>query len=305
MRLCRPGIQKYWLLVTAIALSFVMAWPLESQAGDQAITSYILGLNHLRSLRHQPNAPIPSAENIAAALDGDLVVKKADLNDQGLRYLWVATVLKVDAAKWWMTLIDREDYELISKNILESFVVQRFSDSFLNYNVLKAPLISARHQVLMAKVNVPLFNASRGRMWEHYWHLVTDVPQQIKKALQMNKLHDMTREDLEDAVVVKHNSGSWMVIPLPDGRVWVDSYTVNDPGGSIPGWIVRRVAGIATKGTFKQYETWVREKLDKHFAKPHGELLAPDGTYKSPKAMRVFLEALPGAYADAVSDTHP
>ncbi len=274
MRHLFPG-----LLVAAL-LGFEAGAAQAQAPSDAQLADFIASHDVHRGLRGHPDIPAPDRKDLMDALDGDIVVKKGDIDDEGLRFVWAAKVMDTDAVSLWLTLIDRERYDDMNDNIVESFISRRFEDRFLNYNALNAFMVAMRHQVLDARVNVHLYEASGGKLWEHHWSRVPDVDEQIEHALSQDRLHTLSRRDLEDAVVVPRNDGSWMLLQLPDGRTWAETYTINDPGGRIPEFVVRRVTSVATGRTFAAYESWAIERS--RSVPSEGEddlLLAPDGRF--------------------------
>lgn len=269
-------------------LTFILAGalPVLSPASDESMVDYVLAQKPFRAMRAHGSSPALTRDEMLDAMSGDLVVKKGDVNQDGLRFVYAVKAMKIDSISFWLTQIDREHYDDISENIVDSFIMKRLDASLLNYNILEAPLVSTRHQVLLAEVNTEMYKASDGKVWEHYWNIVTDVEARIAEALAMNKLKSLTPDDLKDAVTVAHNQGSWLMIPLPDGRIWTETYSINDPGGKIPDFIVRRVGGMATKGTSEAYEKWAKEKLPAHVSGAHDTVLSPDGRFMSPAELR-------------------
>jgi hypothetical protein len=79
------------------------------------------------------------------------------------------------------------------------------------------------------------------------------------------------------------------VYALPDGRTWAESYTINDPGGKIPRWVVKSISTKATRTTFDSYAGWARDDLRRHMAGDHQELMAPNGEFMAPSEIRALL----------------
>ncbi|RMF17192.1 MAG: hypothetical protein D6761_04890 [Candidatus Dadabacteria bacterium] len=253
-------------------------------ADDAATIEWMHEVAPFRELRDRKDAPVPTDAEIRAALGGEIVARRGEIPGTSLDYVWAARVLDVDPKLFWLAIIDREHYEQLSDNIVESIITEQQPDRFFSYNVLEAPLVSTRHQVLECFANRELYEASDGKIWEHYWHRASDVEKRIAEALQSPKLERIGPEDVEKAVIVAHNDGSWMLIPLPDGRLWAETYSANDPGGSIPDFIVRKVAASSTEKTLKSYEAWTRRQARIHFGAAHPDVLAPDGTWVKPAA---------------------
>lgn len=278
-----------WSLV--IGIVSLASIPADSPASDSNdnLAAYVVGMEQYRQYRGHEGIPGFSKAQIKEILDGDLVVQKADVNDTGLRYVMSAQILDVDPVDFWLTIIDRPHYADIIGNIIESIVSRRFSNHFYTYNLLDAPLVAPRHQVLDVYTNAKLYEASGGKVWEQYWHKVDDMPAEIEHALASPNLKNMAPEDVKDAIEVKFNQGSWYIYALPDGRTWAESFSINDPGGKIPQWVVNRISTKATKTTIDSYAAWARNDLRRHMAEDHQEIMAPNGQFMDPSEIRALL----------------
>jgi hypothetical protein len=278
-----------WSLVTGIAA--IGSMPADSPAADSNdnVAAYVMGMEQYKQYRAHEGIPGLSKAQISKVLEGELVVQKAEINDKGLRYMMSAQILDIDPVDFWLTIIDRPHYADIIRDITESIVSRTFSDHFYTYSVLDAPLVAPRHQVLDVYTNNELYEASGGKVWEQYWHKVDDMPAEIKHALASPNLTNIAPGDVKDAVEVKYNRGSWYIYALPDGRTWAESYTINDPGGKIPRWVVNSISVKATKTTHDSYADWARNDLRGHMAGGHQELMAPNGQFMAPSEIRALL----------------
>ncbi len=284
-----------WSLV--IGIVFVESIPADRPASDSNdnLAAYVMGMEQYRQYRGLEGIPGFSKAQINEVLEGDLVVQKDNVNATGLRYVMSAQILDVDPVDFWLTIIDRPHYADIIDGIIESIVSRSFSNHFYTYNVLDAPLVAPRHQVLDVYTNTKLYEASGGRVWEQYWHKVDDMPEEIKYALASPSLKNIAPGDVKDAVEVKFNRGSWYIFALPDGRTWAESFSINDPGGKIPQWVVNRVATKASKTTIDSYAAWARNDLRRHMAGDHQEIMAPNGLFMAPSKIRALLADAPSA----------
>ena len=266
-------------LLTLLFSGFSVATENESNS----LATFIEKKHRFYAFREKIDLPIiPTRDEIEEALTGDIIVKKGESPSTGLYYVWAAKIMDVDIVNLWLTLLDREHYDQILPNISESFISKQFDQHFYSYNVLDAPLISTRHQVLDAAVSPLLYAKSGSSMWEHFWHLAPEINTQIKDALSQNKLENTTLKDLKDAVAIRHHDGAWLIFSLPDGRTWAESYSMNNPGGNIPEWILRKVASTATKKTINAYETWATNNVIAHINNEHAIMLSPDGKWMPP-----------------------
>ena len=283
----------YTILSILILLSGGQAKAEEGE--NHKIVQFIKAQHTYYTFREQTDLPvIPTHQEIEKALRGEVVVKKGESPGTGLFYVWTAKIMNVDITKVWLTLMDREHYDLILENIIESFISKRFENHFYTYNVLEAPLISIRHQVLDAAANPLLYEKSNGTVWEHFWHLTPDIKSTINDAVSQNKFDNIKPEYLDDAVVVHHHDGAWLLFSLPDGRTWTESYSINDPGGNIPDWILRRALATATEKTIAAYETWAEDSVIAHINNEHAAMLSPDGKWMSPTAILRFFSKTSG-----------
>ncbi len=276
------GLARYVIAVAVV----IVAQP--AFADSDALTRYVVEQTAHLDDRAMKDAPRLSRDEIRQALDGDLIIKKANLpGSADLRYVFVARALNADAADLWRTVLDREHYPLFNENITEAFIVQMGEDRFQLYNVLEAPLVSTRHQVLDCMVNTKIFQTSNGVIWEHYWSLVPDVTTQIPQVLAGGKFTRITPDDVDGAVIVQRNDGSWLQFPLPDGRTWIETFLVNHPGGRIPEWIVNKVAGRAAENTTESYQDWAASEARRHADAAHAPILSPDGRFVPPATIAV------------------
>jgi hypothetical protein len=278
-----------WSLVIGIVA--VGSIPADSPASDSNdnLAAYVMGMEQYKQYRGLEGIPGFSKAQIKEILEGELVVQKADINDKGLRYVLSAQILDIDPVDFWLTIIDRPHYADIIGNITESIVSRRFSNHFYTYNVLDAPLVAPRHQVLDVYTNAKLYEVSGGKVWEQYWHKVDDMPAEIKHALASPNLKNIAPGDVKDAVEVKFNRGSWYIYALPDGRTWAESFSINDPGGKIPQWVVNSVSSKVTKTTFDSYSGWAKNNLRRHMSADHQEIMAPNGQFMAPSEIRALL----------------
>lgn len=152
---------------------------------------------------------------------------------------------------------------------LAEFVVESLgSDHALWYGHLDLPRpLKDRQWVVESSNNHAL--AQRG-CWEHGWTLVPDgLPRARAMVAAGSPNPNVTLDEVDDAIFTPMNDGSWLMVPMPDGRVLVGYQATSVVGGAIPDWLVLQLSMSRLESVLRDLETRARTWAPSHYRAGH------------------------------------
>jgi hypothetical protein len=237
---------------------------------EKGSNKHIPGINEKEFREVMKNKPMVTTGNAEGENKFAFVAKRADVP------LW----------KLWAVIIDREHYRIFNKEIKESRILSKTNDYFLTYIFLEAPFpMKNRHQVIDCFANQKLYDASKKRIGEHYFKINEHQSEHIKQALESGVIK-LSKDKVMRADEIKKNNGQWILIAIDTSSTLVIVYSVNNPGGSIPKFLVNAVAPGKLEDAVNAMIQYARDEFDKHFTKDHEELLGPTRLYTKPSDLK-------------------
>ena len=133
------------------------------------------------------------------------------------------------------------------------------------FQYVSAPLVTDRWWVTRWTFNDALYAESEQMMWEV--HFVDDLDPSFMTGTDFEDL-------LDDSMPIEWAKGGWLLIPLSDGRTWVEYFSWANPGGSIPSGLFSKFADKEVLNTFEAVEKRARY----HEKKALDGYVRPDGS---------------------------
>ena len=241
---------------------------------------YLKTLEPFRKMRHPEQIPLFTEQEYREALLGDSIFRIGDASEKGDKFALVLKRVKVPIWKFWATIIDRSHYSVFRPNVKESLILSQTDSFFVTYLYIGVPFpfFSDRHQVLDCFANKKIYEASGGKMWEHYWTMDPNASSLIKEF----------KKDGRGAKEILRNDGSWLLIALPDGTTLIEVYSVNNPGGGIPPSAIKLAAGGKLESAIMDFEELAKTNLNKHFSSLHKPVLTPTEAFVYPMELESF-----------------
>lgn len=278
-------MKRSLVILLLMILSFNNLKAAQTTSIDEVL-SYIQSLDALRNKRHYPDIPPFSEKEYREVLQGGCIVKKWEVGSgTGEKAGAIMKVMNLPAWKMWAIIVDRAHYKFIIPGMKESIILKRGLASTVSYHYIDAPIpfVKDRHQVLVSTTNMALWKRSEGKVMEYYWKKSPNTPELIEKGIREGLIQQVSRKEANEAVIVRHNEGSWFLIPLPNGKTLIEGYTIVDPGGNLsktPSQFLQTESSL--KDTINLMEKWGLEELDKHLKGSHEKILSPDGEFIEP-----------------------
>ncbi len=114
-----------------------------------------------------------------------------------------------------------------------------------SFQYISAPVVTDRWWITTWTFNAELYRLTEGAMWE-----VSFVDNNDPAMLEGTTFHSL----LADSMPIADAAGGWLVIPLSDGRTWVEYLSQADPGGNIPSGLMGKFADREVLSTFDAIE---------------------------------------------------
>jgi len=146
---------------------------------------------------------------------------------------------------------------------------------------LPSPL-DDRHWVVRSWNNHALAEASGGRAWEHPWQRGPVGPDAFESQVTQVALPDVTPERFAAALSTPVNHGAFLALELPGGGSIFGYHATFDPGGSVPDWLVARLAHAGLERGFRRYEARARDIIPTHYGAGHAPVYGGDGVPIAP-----------------------
>ncbi|WP_224244965.1 START domain-containing protein [Hyalangium gracile] len=148
------------------------------------------------------------------------VIKVRPRPDGNGKEVWAEKEVEADARDVQNALMDSGSFRLWMPYVKESRVVSTQPDgSRVAYARLKLPVVDDRDYAITVVDEKKLAEDGTGEYVQR-WKAVPD-------ALPVR----------EDIVRIKHNEGTWQIIPKGEGKTHIVYKFSVDPGGSVPGWL--------------------------------------------------------------------
>jgi hypothetical protein len=180
---------------------------------------------------------------------------------------WGVYVSNVPVETFWKAIND-EPHVVGWLPVDESAVLQgraRGNDALVfQYISVPVPGVSDRYWITRGRFNAQMFADSSRKLWELSWT-------QDKNA---SLAGTQWESKVADAVLVPRSDGSWLLIPLTDGRTVVEYTAWSDPGGNIPVWVTNRLGAGAIADSILGAEKMARQ----HIPSCSGPFYYPDGS---------------------------
>ncbi len=133
------------------------------------------------------------------------------------------------------------------------------------FQYLDAPMLTDRWWITRRSFNEKLYTESGGQVWEVSF--VEDLDTDLLDGTEFEEL-------LEDSVPIAWGKGGYLVIPLSDGRTWVEYFTWSDPGGNVPAGLFSKFADREVLATFEG----VAARAEYHETSGATGYVRPDGS---------------------------
>jgi len=133
------------------------------------------------------------------------------------------------------------------------------------FQYLDAPMVTDRWWVTRWTFNEKLYAESEGMVWEVSF--VDDLDEDLMKGTDFEAL-------LEDSMPIAWAKGGYLVIPLSDGRTWVEYFSWTDPGGNVPAGLFSKFADKEVLATFEA----IAARAEYHETAAKGGYVKPDGS---------------------------
>lgn len=133
------------------------------------------------------------------------------------------------------------------------------------FQYIEAPMVTDRWWVTRWTFNEDLYAASGGQVWEASF--VDDLDATRMEGTEFEAL-------LDDAMPIAWAKGGYLIIPLSDGRTWVEYFSWSDPGGNVPAGLFSK---FADKEVLSMFEA-VAERAEYHETAGATGYVRPDGS---------------------------
>jgi hypothetical protein len=112
--------------------------------------------------------------------------------------------------------------------------------SYVRYQHVRLPWpFRDRHWAIHLRKNPAVAEATRDRVWEHYWFLEDDGLEQVSAAIAAGSISDVSPKMLKKSIYLPANQGSWITLELDAERTLLLAYVDVDLGGNFPRSLVR------------------------------------------------------------------
>jgi hypothetical protein len=187
----------------------------------------------MRSLRYSGALVVALALQVAGATgwetlaEGEVVIRVRERPEvPGGREVWAEGELEVSARDIQEALRDHASFRHWLPYVKESRVLATGPErSRLAYTRLDLPVISPRDYICRV-VDEQLLEGDGTGEFRQRWRVV-----------------EQALPERQGVVRVRHNEGSWRVVPRGEGRSWFTYRFIVEPGGAIPGFL----AGVGQK----------------------------------------------------------
>ena len=133
------------------------------------------------------------------------------------------------------------------------------------FQYLEAPMVTDRWWVTRWTFNETLYAESEGMVWEVSF--VDDLDPKLMEGTDFEEL-------LDDSMPIEWAKGGYLVIPLSDGRTWVEYFSWSDPGGNVPAGIFSKFADREVLSTFEA----MAARAEYHETAGKSGYVRPDGS---------------------------
>jgi hypothetical protein len=211
--------------------------------------------------------PTFTLQDLERLRKGEVLRTYTPPNDAGVRGSLGLLLTQISKEKIWIGLRDRHLRQ--TEGLREETVggPKPFgAEIWLGILTLPRP-VSPRHWRVFVQNNLKMARATDGRNWERKWHL--DPNGEAKNVAS-------SPEELDGAVYLPENQGSYFVIELQSGWTLLGYRTTTQVGGFLPDGLVRRFALIRMEGLLREIVEAAERSAD-HYVKGHMEIHGGDG----------------------------
>ena len=159
------------------------------------------------------NIPQITEEQFKKVMKNESVVSTGNTGTDD-KFAFLVKRAHVPMWKLWAVIIDREHYRVFNKEIKESKILEKSNEYFLTYLFIDSSFgVKDRHQVLECHANQKLYEASKKRIWEHYFKIHPNQTEQIREAMN-NGILKLSKDTILNAEEITKNNGEWILIDL-------------------------------------------------------------------------------------------
>lgn len=124
--------------------------------------------------------------------------------------------------------------------VTHAMLSRKDDGSYVRYQHVRLPWpLRDRHWTIHLRKNPAVAEATRDRVWEHYWFLEEDGLELVSAALAAGSVSDVSPKMLEKSIYLPANQGSWITLELAAERTLLLAYVDVDLGGNFPRSLVR------------------------------------------------------------------
>ena len=251
--------------------------------GDELV-AYVRSLESSRSLRTFPDAPSFTDDELRTALGGE-PIRRLVVDDGGKRRAQTIRLLHAPPGRVWASLTDRRHYQMYSEKLKHVAILDERPGTVTVFHFAEVhSMVTNRQWVLDTHANIPLHAATQGQQWEYNWCANPNSAKLIAAAQADGRL-DLTAAEVEEAVTIVANEGSFILTVLPTGETLMEGYSFSDIGGSIPTWIVDAVAARELPKLLGDIDSFIAEGYDAHMTADHEVIIGPTGELVRPQAL--------------------
>ena len=214
--------------------------------------------------------PLPalSAEQRGALAAGE-VVRIVHHGDPEAPSTAVGIAL-LDGGRDGLWIAAQDPHTQVDPSLVEFVVEDLGADHAVWYGHLDLPWpIKDRQWVVESRNTHRLATSTADGCWEHTWKLVPDGLSRVRPFVERGTARGITTEALDEAVYTPVNEGSWLMAPLPDGRVLVSYQATSVVGGAIPDSLVLQLTMSRLESVLRSLEERAKTWSPTHYTAEH------------------------------------
>jgi hypothetical protein len=213
-------------------------------------------------------APLPKADEIRRSLAGQTPTGTHRVPGVDAVQGYGVHVFDVPIQQVWMAINDTpHQLGFTAVDRTETISGTPRANGRVSYQLLEIPMIPDRWWVVRTENNGPLFDRTRGEVWEMGW---------VDATSDQSLLAGVAPELKALGVPVGFARGSWLLVDL-GGTTWAEYYVWTDPGGSLPVAATNHFAETQVARAIDGVEAMARKHIPSctaAFFEPSGKPLA-------------------------------
>ena len=222
-----------WGLLTGVAMA--------GSYDAAMIERRIAEVASLREMRVTTDAPAIPTEAYAQLAKGDVYTTLQSVPGHKAKKAIGAVIVDTPIARMWSAVNDEKSkVEWTKLGYLEVLEGENCQDQRLVLQYLPVAWVSDRWWVVRQTMNMPLMEASEGRVREVKWASTDERPTTATAVAWMDK-----------GIPIAYTHGSWFMIDLDGENTLIEYYAWTDPGGSIPAGLASSFAAGGISDTFE------------------------------------------------------